>query len=263
MTPAPLTAQTQGECQWNTSASGLPIYLIGDSVADHYSEGVIAAGISLGRPVTVTTAASCPMYHIVVKAVGDAQPVDHTDPTLCVPFVDGTLNWLDEQPAGTVIIGGTDVLWWNPSPVVPAKYGIGAPADERTSAVVAGMSATVERLQAAGHEVVLAKAPPSYRFPEPGWDKADCSTIEVAQGACFTSEALASIDELQQPAREILDTVANDTGASILDFRAFFCSDEECTTQRGSTSLYLDDIHISVTASKELAPRFEAFLGAN
>jgi peptidoglycan/LPS O-acetylase OafA/YrhL len=269
----PITDETASNCEWNATADGVPIYLIGDSIADHYSEALIGASANLGRPLSMTTAAGCPAFHLVMQTPNSPVPVDATEKAGCAPYIDGTLAWLDRQPPGLVIMGANDLSWWSPSESVESRDMTGAIGDlvalsdvsatavaEKKRALVDGMSATVERLEADGHTVVIAKAPPSYRFPSPSWLPGQCSVAVILTDTCGTSATVEKMDELQGTTRAAIDEVAATTGASILDLRGYFCPDGVCTTAHGDLQLYLDDIHMSVPASKDLVPWFTQFL---
>ena len=260
MSRVALTEATAPSCLWNGDADGVPVYLVGDSIADHYSEGLIVATRNMGHPLTMSTAAACTPYHLNVPAIGTFAPRDLAAGAGCAEYVDGTLEWLDAQPAGLVILASNDVVGWNPSEVIPTIPAFDFPAYLKTNAITEGLTATTERMQAAGHTVMIAKAPPSYRFPEPGWSKLGCNTATIIAGDCIATASIADMDDLQGPTRDIIDAVALDTGAAILDFRDYFCPAGTCSTQHGDITLYLDDIHISVTASANLAPQFEVAL---
>jgi len=269
----PVTEATAANCLWNADAAGEPIYLIGDSIADHYSEALIGASESLDRPLSMTTAAGCPTYHLIMTTPGSSEPVDATEKAGCAPYIDGTLSWLDEQPPGLVIMGANDLSWWAPSDIVESRDMTGAigdlvalddvssaSVDEKERALIAGMTTTVERLRADGHRVVIAKAPPSYRFPSPSWLPGQCSVAVILSDNCGTSATVAEMDQLQGATRAAIDTVATSTDSSILDLRDYFCPDGVCVTSHGDLELYLDDIHMSVPASENLAPWFTEFI---
>lgn len=69
------------DCWWNKGLAGSPVYLLGDSNADHFSEGVIDASSRLGRPAAVWRWTPC------------------QDASSPVPYL---------QPGSTVIIASTD-----------------------------------------------------------------------------------------------------------------------------------------------------------
>jgi peptidoglycan/LPS O-acetylase OafA/YrhL len=270
MSYVPLTAATQAGCEWNADAAGEPIYLIGDSIADHYSEALIGASQNLDRPLYMATAAGCPAYHVVLRVPLEAERVDVTERNGCGAYIDGTLEWLDQQPPGLVIMGASDVSGWAPNGL-PDPNAVDAGDDynpesfdtfnaRKQFALINGMTSTMKRLKAAGHDVAIAQAPPSYRLPAPSWLPGDCSVARVMSQECSTSVTLEDMDTLQGPTREAVVESANRAQAAVLDVRDYFCSSSECVTQHGDLGLYLDDIHISVPASQDLAPWFTEFV---
>ncbi|GAB3604690.1 acyltransferase family protein [Conyzicola nivalis] len=273
ITPVPITVATQANCEWNASASGEPIYLIGDSVVEQYGEALIGASLELNRPLFMTTAPGCPPYRITLRVPGEPKPMDATEKAGCAPYIDGTLSWLEARTPGLVIMGANDVSWWSPSDLVDSIAMTGdlgdadalakvsaAPNAEKKRALVSGMESTAERLSAAGHEVVIAKAPPSYRFPTPSWKPGNCAVAVIMADLCNTSATVDEMDLVQGATREAVDEAARRTGSAILDLRDYFCPGSICTTRHGDLGLYRDDIHISVPASKDLIPRFTQFL---
>jgi peptidoglycan/LPS O-acetylase OafA/YrhL len=272
MSYVPLTTSTQASCEWNAAATGKPIYLIGDSIADHYSEALIGASENLKRPLFMATAAGCPAYRVVLLLPLEDAPADVTERNGCGSYIDGTLDWLEEQPPGLVVMGASDVSGWAPNDLPDTnavtagdRYSaksVAAFNARKQAAVLAGMTSTMKRLKAAGHEVAIAQAPPSYRFPAPSWLPGDCSVATVMAEECSTTRSVAEMDDLQRPTREAVVEAASLSSGVVLDLRDYFCDADRCVTQHGKVGLYLDDIHISVTASKDLIPWFTEFVAA-
>jgi len=246
LTVVPIDDSTAEACTWNPDASGTPIYLIGDSVVEHYSDGLILAAEQLGRPLTVATAPGCPPYRISSGSTGD----DLTEQLGCAPYIDGTLGWLDDQPPGVVVLGANDVAYWMPSSELPSDDTV----ESRRLELGLAITTTVEHLQQHGHTVVLAKAPPSYLLSEPRWRPTDCTLATIDAGRCRSSEPLESVEKVQSATRVVIDEVAASTGSAIFDPRGFFCSSTMCSTERNGVAMYHDDVHISVAASRLLEP---------
>jgi hypothetical protein len=262
MSPEAITDERAASCTWNAGAPGTPIYLLGDSIADHYSEGLVAAATQLDRPLTVAVAAGCPIYPVVIAHDGVKKDVA-VETELCGNYSSGTLAWMQKQPAGIVIIGETDSAWWNPSPSIPRDINPYFVSDRtKAAAVRAGMLSAVEALKAAGHTVVLAKPPPSFRYPAPAWEPIHCFAWQFAAGTCTTSRTVEQMDELQGEFRAVIQSVADETGSAVLDLRDYLCPDGVCSTTRDGELLYLDSIHLTADTSKALAPWFVRFLSA-
>jgi peptidoglycan/LPS O-acetylase OafA/YrhL len=271
----PKTAGSEDDCVWNAEAEGAPIYLVGDSIAAHYDEALIGASAALDRPLLMVTAAGCPVYHIVLDTPGEKAPVDATKEAGCAPYIDGTLDWLESQPPGLVVMGANDVSWWAPTPIVDSKKMTGdigdvtaladvsaARVDDKQEALTEGMASTIVRLKDAGHDVSIAQAPPSYRFPPPAWQPTACSVATIVADLCSASASIEEMDRIQGPTRVAVEEAAASAGATVLDLRDYFCPDGKCVTQRDGLRLYFDDIHISVPASKALVPYFTDFIAA-
>jgi len=273
ITPDAITAETQSNCLWNGSASGKPVYAIGDSLIDQYGEALIGASTALDRPLFMTTAPGCPPYRIILPVPGAQSPMDATEEAGCAPYIDGTLDWLETQPPGLVVMGANDVSWWSPSDLVDSIAMTGelgnaealaqvsaAENSDKKRALVNGMTSTADRLIAAGHQVVIAQATPSYRFPTPSWKPGNCAVAVILADLCHTTSTVADMDKVQGQTREAVMEAAGETGSTVLDLREYFCPETECTTRHGDLGLYRDDIHISVPASEDLVPWFTAFL---
>ncbi len=241
-------------CLWNAQATGAPVYLIGDSHADHLSEGVIGAVQAAGRPLTIATANACPFIDVHFHSTAAPK-------SKCRQFVQKTLAWLKNQPPGDVVLAGSSVYWNS------KVFSAGSTADTMTNhrqdkdaILVAGLESTVRQLQEAGHRVILAQDVPYFASPYAS-DPRQFSALELASGGSLKSVMARSLaDENQKAARAGIAEAASATGATILDPRAYFCPNDECTTQFGELYLYRDDGHISIGASAQLAPLIGAAL---
>ncbi|MDO8731465.1 MAG: acyltransferase family protein [Actinomycetota bacterium] len=244
-------------CMWNAAATGTPVYLIGDSHADHLSEGLIGATQATGRPLTIATANACPF--IDVHFHSNAAPRSK-----CRQFVQKTLQWLESQPPGDVVLSGSSVYWNS------KVFSAGPTADSMTNEreakdanLVAGLISTITRIQKAGHRVILAQDVPFFARPYAS-DPHQFSAIEIARNVDLgTTMTRAFADENQKSARVGIAAAAKATGAIVLDPRSYFCPQDQCTTQFGDLYLYRDDGHISVGASTQLAPLISSILGSN
>jgi peptidoglycan/LPS O-acetylase OafA/YrhL len=243
-------------CRWNTDATGAPVYLVGDSHADHLSEALIEASGTLARPLTVATGNSCAFYDIhLVNSAERRSP--------CNTFVKGTTEWLLEQPAGTVVIGTSSIYWRsNTFAAGPDASSATRVRAEKDAYLEAGLLSTVQQLQKAGHAVVLVQDVPYFASPYSS-DPQQFSVRDIASGtnlAVHMPQDLA--DANQRAMRDALVRVGEQTGATVVDLRDYFCPDATCTTQLDDLYLYRDDGHISIGASRALGPLFTSALTA-
>lgn len=237
-------------CHWNSEASGLPVYLVGDSHAGHFGTAVIDAAGSHGQPVALSMAYSCPF------APGlDIAPVGERSD--CHAHNARVLETLSTAGPGAVVIAGADTYWvgdgWAVSDAGRTpSVGIGAKLRTWEHA----LTRTVATLQDAGHAVVLVQTVPLHQR----YDPARCSTVEIRTRGC--SDVLPESEALraQGDARTVVERVARRTHITVLDPWDFFCREGECTTTDGSRSLYMNWSHMSVAGSQALAAQFEAAL---
>ncbi|CAB5043373.1 unannotated protein [freshwater metagenome] len=123
-----------------------------------------------------------------------------------------------------------------------------------------GLTSTVKQLEATGNRVVLVQDVPYFASPYSS-DPRQFSALEIASGRDLGSQMPRDFaDKNQQAARTAVTSVAQITGAAVLDVREFFCPKNICRTQIGETYLYRDDGHISIAAAKLLEPLFQKIL---
>lgn len=244
-------------CLWNASAKGAPVYLIGDSHADHLSEGVIGAALAADRPLTIATANACPFIDVHFHSTAAPN-------SKCRQFVQRTLDWLKKQAPGDVVLSGSSVYWNS------RAFSAGPTADSMTNQreakdanLTAGLESTIEQLQKAGHRVILAQDVPYFAAPYAS-DPHQFSALTLASGASLKAQmSQAFADENQKAARAGVAAAAKVTGAEVLDPRTYFCPKNECSTQFGDLYLYRDDGHISIGASQQLVPLISSVLESN
>lgn len=243
------TAET---CRRNTDSAGAPIYLVGDSTAGHFAEAAIGASDILQRPLSIIVLNGCPFKDVYLLRA-DVAASNQTD---CRQGYDDTDAWLRDQPPGLVVISELN-SWYRQE---ETKVGLtpatvtNDPAD-RAQALKAGLTATVDGLQEAGHEVVLVQAAPDFEDSY-GYSPHRCSVLDLRAGSCASEMPLAYADEIQKVERRSVAKVADTTGARIWDPRPFLCSDGTCRTERDGVVLYRDAFHISVSASEMLSSQF-------
>jgi peptidoglycan/LPS O-acetylase OafA/YrhL len=249
---------TRGVCEWNGGAAGPPIYVIGDSNAEQFSEAVIGAGRALRRPVTITTYNGCSLLGTVWSDATDVQQ------SSCRVYVNGVLDWLTRVRRGTVIIGMSDSIWEG------ANVAVGATRATETSdqpAKTRYLESEIEsiagRLRGAGQQVLLMQPVPKAWAVRNGtteslFDPERCTTFAVLRGRCPKPVALPREyeDRLQAAARRSISTAAARTGSTVLDLRAYFCPGGTCSNYRGSLILYRDAGHLTVATSSGLAKTF-------
>lgn len=252
--------QNPGACTWNAAAPGAQIYLVGDSNADQFSEGVIGAGQALGRPVVGLAEAGCLFMDLYTWST----VIDPAENRRCNTYRQGTLKYLSSASPGLVIISNNDEWWSAP------HYFVGATPEtatvdegERLRVLRAQLTSTVHALKLAGHQVLIVHTVPMWR-DEDSWDPAMWSLVTMLtnpQAGLFempVDRALARQGEV----RQVIDSVAAGTGASLFDPWPAMCSQGVCSTKGEGFMRYRDRGHISVQQSERFAPYFKDAVAA-
>ena len=224
----PLGQQGGLDCTWVANAPGAPVYLIGDSEAGQLAEAVIGAGETLGRPVTIANMNSCPF----LITTPDEQPLSAPD---CQAFIAQSTDYLATQATpGTVVIG------------MSPNYVTADAVDALDVSVVRA----IERVREGGHQVVLVAPVPQF----PGWGPWGCSLIDtlVSVEGCGAGVPRSTMDNTQVLALDLFASVAEQTGARLLDVRDTLCPDEMCVTNSGDEWRFRDSFHITVGQSQAL-----------
>lgn len=219
--------------------TGAPIYVVGDSTADHFSEAIIAAGEALGRPVSISTTNACPF--IDPSLASSAAPARITKQ--CQDFVAGTLDYLLSAPPGLVIMSSSDGYWSDPSISVSG-------AD-----LASALEATITRLEDAGQTVLVVQSVPRWTGSN-AWSPAECTLVTVIADDCRASMRVEDVDEKQRIVHETIAAIAARTGSDLLDTWPLMCPDGTCETQIPGLVRYRDPTHITVDQSTALTEEF-------
>lgn len=247
------------ECIWNSTSTGSPLYLVGDSQAGMLSEALIGSSKKLMRPLYLGTKGACPF--IDANIYTDSEP-----DTQCRDFFQLSLNWLTESEPGTVVISNWQA--YVTLPWVGMSLGNGQPTyDESKKLKIyqSGLDKLVAELRAVGHEVVLVKPIPAFNSgsdPNLSWFPYQCSTwtaiTEIGECGVRKSREIVAADS--ENMNQLISRVAEKRGAVALSLDADLCSASQCETNDGNFWSYLDGNHISVGMSELLIPKFNGIL---
>ena len=254
LTGDPSAVNTFGDCVWNAGGSGVPLYLVGDSNANQFTEPLIAVSTATGGPLTLDAAASCPLVDITVGSKGAYTPAS----ALCGARVDETMSRLTTSPPGVVVLANADNYLFDEAYSI--GDGVEPPASgraEKAAEYEDALRRTVTELQSAGHSVILVQPVHRFDVPEYPWNVVACTVLDFARGGCTTTAPEQFFEALQSDSRQLLVRVAEETGSGVVDLRPFLCTEGECSTRRGRMALYGDPAHVSVEASIALTPVFQ------
>ena len=240
------------DCTWNGQASGQPVYLVGDSNADHFIEPLINAARIEGRPLVSLTEDGCSYLPPTTL-----EQVEQIDQEGCGLYPTSTQEFLQTAVPGLVVVANS-YYKATPRAEVAAQDesipDIGSALDDLSSR----LSAAVRSLQDAGHSVLLVQTIPHWGQKESlNWQS--CSVLHLLTDEC--ARALPLEDTLQQqgPAAEVVAAVAASTGADLLDLSTEICPNGTCSSISADGLIrYRDGTHITVPQSQELTSVFHA-----
>jgi len=257
-TPVPISERSASDCTWNEFSDGVPIYLVGDSNGDHFSEAVIGSAYGLDRPVTIATIDTCPFLDAYV--VRESGPDPFLEP--CRDYFEATYSWLQDQQPGLVIISNSDEVYLDPDVALGLDpESLSTDLEEKVQSRADGLTDVVSTLQAAGHVVLLVQAVPHW-VPPYAYEPGLCSAGAIHGGTCGETMPRSFAADLQGPPREGLQEAADRTGTDVLDVWDDLCDADTCFTRNDDMVLYRDSFHISVPASDALVPVFERAIDA-
>lgn len=257
-TPTPL-GQRGPACVWNPDGQGPPIYLLGDSMAGMLSEGALEAGRALGSPVLPATLGACPFINATLILEGKVE-------TECESFVQESGAWLREsaEPGYVILASSFGYITMGAAELQSQLSGtVASSAESKNASYLQALGQTTAMLTAAGHQVhVLMPTPGFPQTLDAGWFwyPSQCPTIEALAAIenCGMTRSLADVvretAELENQIHQTL--IAN--GGIALQLRDAVCQDGVCATNFGNSWNYLDGTHITVDASKRLAPGLPA-----
>ena len=234
-------------CSFDKGLDGAPVYLVGDSTAGQFTEGVTAAASRLGRPTEVVTRAGCMFL--------DTELVFYGTPQVgCREYVQRTTKWLVAQPPGTVVLASLTNVYALVGIDVrdPVTKEISGEQARKAALWTDGLARTMRRLRDAGHRVLHVHLVPQFH----GWRPAACSLLRALRSRCGASLSRADVDAFLGDAYRIEAEAARRAGGRTVDLRESLCPDGECRTNIGDRWLYRDELHLTVDASRHLEDVF-------
>ena len=250
--------KSYAKCSWNLGGPGEPIYLVGDSNAAHFSDGLIAAAKRTGHPLITAIGAGCPILFVpyVQPSRGTAVSRKYSK---CSRFSQETFTWLKTQPRGLVLVSNTDYY------VNIPKFRV---VSSGTSNTYSGnqyfelLTDSLSKLNNAGFKAALISGPIHFdprmqNFPaQYKWQPSRCTLVSEILKRCAVSMPIDAVQKYQGNYWHSLKEAASSSDSSFIDLSLVFCSKTHCPTQTRDLQIYRDAGHITVQADMTLVPRF-------
>lgn len=227
-------------CTWGSDRSGPPIYLVGDSNAGMYADGLAVAAERLNRPMVELVSPGCEPVLI---------PVERGQDPRCATFVASVVDYLQTARTGTVVMASANGNVRPPdSTVGPEDWSVGI-ADALTT------------VRGYGHGIVYMEQIP--QFPEPAldswWHPDTCSLVTTVRqtadcGMTLPRDLAADQDAIPRKAERLGLEAA---GVTAVPTVPRLCTPTTCSTNDSNYWTYRDGLHLSVQESKQFAPTLE------
>lgn len=239
------------KCKLENGEDQTKVYLLGDSNADQFSEGLIAASSNLGLSIQIATTSNCPFTKTMVK-----DKLHYGLDESCAFFNAESLRYLIAASPATVIIANSDKYPFSPE----FELGISnsSPNLSKLSKWKKGLSDVVLELRRAGHKVIVFQAIPKWNGEgfTAVWDPSLCSAFAAATGTCVKVQSLSSFLQQNRTIRAAISEASKASGATVWDPARHICQQSQCRTQTGEYLNYRDSGHISVSQSDRLKNHF-------
>lgn len=252
-----ISLRDMSACTWGAERSGRPIYLLGDSNAQQFTEALISAGADLGRPVIVASRGGCPLIetsHRVVGTVG-------TTAIQCRAWVRDAKRWLEGQEPGTVIMGAAGEAVTDDSIELRGRDGVWTSDRDSKAKIWRESSISGARsVSATGHDVVvIAPVPHLPGQDRPWWHPVECANIHWFMGEaerCSRDVTRGEYIKEQGIDRESAEASARAVDGNFLDLTEELCPADRCGAYRDGRWWYRDGLHLSTHGSEQLAGAF-------
>jgi peptidoglycan/LPS O-acetylase OafA/YrhL len=242
-----------GVCNWvigeESQANGAHIYLVGDSHAAQYTDGLRAAALTLGRNLSVLTASSCPFL--------DLPQAETLTP--CWAWQQKALRYLLASPRGTVVIASSDEYWISDDPFVFDGTANATDSPQRLEILTIGLKNAVHELDEVGHELVFVEDTPHW-LGASTWSLQRCTMAQTLTG-CNQSQPISDHLLRTKALRETVESASARYSFEVIDFLDVVCKFEVCRTYREGSWVYRDSGHLTNSFSGTLAPKWVQVLG--
>jgi hypothetical protein len=236
---APDSKCTVGDSRYSTV-----LVLWGDSHADHLSPLMERfAALSPMTPVLVHTFSACPP--IASSVAGDP-----ANTLACTQFNDAVLEEIARLRRkglrGVVLAAKWARDFEDPQP----EGGAGDadnPTGHQTSRNAESLALRVDGLTSLGMRVLLIAPSPHLPFRVP-----DCLARRSSR-ECSAARMLVD-RQREESMRVLLAIQAGNPNVRVLDFDDYLCTADACPPTKDGKVLYLDDNHLTATASRALLP---------
>ena len=245
--------RNKDDCVWNTNFPNTPIYLLGDSHADQYSEALLQVSRENKAPLTVFSPGGCPFTNLPIwnSTVNDALNKE------CRDYQISRFSWLLKQSPGVVFISNANDF------MSDARYMVTLPNEQSVSVIDPKAKKYItslfiqftRQLQEAGHKIVFVQDLPQFTKGY-YWSPRDCLIFKILSGNCKGSIPIDMAFREDQWVRDLIDETARATSQQVLNLTNEFCKGDTCYSGINNEINYRDSNHVTTAFSLKISNRF-------
>jgi len=241
------------DCSWNTDFSNTPIYLLGDSHADQYSEALLQVSIEYRAPLIIFSPGGCPFTNIPIWNSTTSDALNKQ----CQDYQASRVRWLLKQSPGVVFISNANDFMHNSQYKITLSDGRSISVNEPIAKKYISNLFTnfVKQLQEAEHKIVFVQDLPQFTG-EHYWNPRDCLIFTIVSGNCKGSIPIESAFSSDKWVRNLIDDTARVTKQQVLDLTNEFCKGVTCYSGSNQEINYRDSNHVTVAFSLKISARF-------
>ncbi|OLT28515.1 hypothetical protein BJF82_03265 [Kytococcus sp. CUA-901] len=255
----PVTDRDMSQCTWGADRPGKPIYLVGDSNAQMYTEGLIDASSELDRPLIVAATGGCPVVRVPHEVPGNP-----AGQAICERYAESAKSWLEQQPPGDVVMASSGE-WFEMDTLhmLDDRGHTAVTPEEKEPIRSESLKGTITAFRAAGHEVNLGETSPHLKGKTlRWWNPVECSnwTLLRDPDGCGTETPLTAERARLAPVYRSEQAALAGTEATYVKVADELYADGRCAARRDGVWVYRDGLHISPQGSAMLNQVFERAL---
>lgn len=236
-------------CSWTVPDARGRIVFVGDSNAGHLVEGLMDSAQDADYDLTVATYDGCPLATLTLI---DNHPAFRVPGAQCRGYVHGVIQRLTADPPSLVVIGSVSDIYVRDSGIEFARSDgsiYASTSEDKTRLWQEGLGTVLAALTDA--DVPVAVVHPAPHFLD--WDPRGCGPDRLSRG---DRGRVLNRDETEALRAGVVAAAADAPGATTVDLDPELCLVDGCATNDGGRWIYRDGLHITVGASRRLAPRY-------
>jgi SGNH domain (fused to AT3 domains) len=255
----PILKRQLSKCTIYASIQKNPIYLIGDSNVDQFSEALIQVSHRIHHRLIIATISGCPFLPGYVDAP-KSYAWSKNKSSSCANYYKDAMSFLSKAQPGVVVIAFSDQYFrekgWD---LGVSNTNFSTSEASRLELLRIGLNETFKNIKKYGHEILFV-----YTIPQLNYALIDssvsvnpyspslCQVISIIAMNCDRSLNLEAYKKVQYPIKKSEAEVVQTQRVAAIDLLTDICNTNLCANRKGLFWIYRDGSHISVRESQKL-----------